>query len=250
MWRRWIRGSASSLWRWTRRSCPWSARLPTLTRCARSCWWAPLPLWLSPRSKWLVSARRCNREAMWTGLPGSCGPYHRVTCCAATKASWKPKPWLLSTRLDIRRCTVFWRTTASVRPTTPFYKICGTKPGTLRRRRRGGDLWVPWTSTGSGESILSPGQSGTARRRCIVSRKGRETRWRICIIRIGTPLLPRKEISLRLQDSPWPRSAIGSKTGGRETETRPKHNPKGENKKYKYKIILKPVNYFLNIYNA
>ena len=228
MWRRWIRGSASSLWRWTRRSCPWSARLPTRTRCARSCWWAPLPLWLSPRSKWLVSARLCSREAMWTGWPGSCGPCHRVTCSAATKASWKPKPSLLSTRRGTRSCTVFWRTTASARPTTPFCKICGTRPGTPRRRRRGGDPWVPWTSTGSGESTLSPGLSGTARRLCIVSRRGPGTRWRICITRIGTRLLPRKEISPRSQDSPWPRSATGSKTGDSETETRPRHNQKGE----------------------
>lgn len=197
MWRRWIHGRASSWWRWTRRSCPWSARLPTLTRCARSCWWAPLPPWLSPQSKWRACARRCSRGATWTGWRGSCGPYPKATYSAAMKASWKPKPSLPSTRLAIRSSTVFWRTIVSTRPTTPFCRNCGTRPGIRRRRRRGGDPWAPWISTESGENTLSPGLSGTARRQFIVSRRGRGTRWRISTIRTGTRPQPRNGI--------WPR---------------------------------------------
>lgn len=114
-------------------------------------------------------------------------------------------------------CTPYSRARHSIRGITCSFNSCGSKRTILRPRRFAAVRWAPWTSTGSAKSTRCPRQYGTARRRCTVSRRNRETRWKTVTWRTG--------IRRRTRNVTWPggrawrspRSAIGSRTGGSAT---------------------------------
>uniref|UniRef100_Q61321-3 Isoform 3 of Homeobox protein SIX4 n=1 Tax=Mus musculus TaxID=10090 RepID=Q61321-3 len=87
-------------------------------------------------------------------------------------------------------------------------------------------LWYKARYTEAAGNSPCPAPSGTARRRCIVSRRSRATRSRSSTSRIATPRRLRSGTWPRSPASPSPRSATGSRTGGSVTETPPRPSPK------------------------
>lgn len=111
----------------------------------------------------------------------------------------------------------YWRTRVSIRDITCNSNSCGSKRIIWKPRRSAAVRWGPWTSIACARSTRYRKRFGTARRRCIVSKRSRETRWKT--------VTWKTDIQRRTRNATWPggrvwrsrRSATGSRTVVSET---------------------------------
>lgn len=85
------------------------------------------PPCLSSSRRWCRLSRFSNRQALWRGLAGSCGPCRRALGCIVTRVCWKLRRLSPSIGATSRNCTGFLRVIHSVRTIIRNCKLSGSR---------------------------------------------------------------------------------------------------------------------------